>query len=198
MRYLSNAVHILGGCTLRTRERLVSKETAVLGVVLVVKRNTTICNQTITSWWGSNAFHREETTKLTPRALALKTSVLYPFHGGYLILIDLFLYKAFVFHFFSDKTQHFLWKWNLFAQCLTIINCFVKKWLQMLWVLFVFLSFFCFRLHRLQRIKSCPVLCRCLRKQTVRSLWWNARKFSGTLRSSSPQQLRKNSDQDAD
>ena len=26
MRYLSNAVHILSGCTLRTRERLVSKE----------------------------------------------------------------------------------------------------------------------------------------------------------------------------
>ena len=26
MRYLTNAVHILSGCTLRTRERLVSKE----------------------------------------------------------------------------------------------------------------------------------------------------------------------------
>ena len=36
MRYLSNAVHILGGCTLRTTERLVSKET-VLGPVSVVK-----------------------------------------------------------------------------------------------------------------------------------------------------------------
>ena len=60
--------------------------------------------------------------KLTSRVLALrrgptlKTSVLQPFHGGYLILIDLFDYitKVFVFHFPTDKAQHFLWERNLF------------------------------------------------------------------------------------
>ena len=36
MRYLTNAVHILGGCTLRTTERLISKET-LRGAVSVVK-----------------------------------------------------------------------------------------------------------------------------------------------------------------
>ena len=36
MRCLSNAVHILGVCTLKTKERLVSKET-VRGAVSVVK-----------------------------------------------------------------------------------------------------------------------------------------------------------------
>ena len=32
MRYLSNVFDILGGCTLRTRERLVSKESVWCGV----------------------------------------------------------------------------------------------------------------------------------------------------------------------
>ena len=90
--------------------------------------NTKSCYQTITSWSGWNDFHREETTKLTPRALALRrelileTSVLYPFHGGYLILIYLFDYKVLVFHFPTDFAQHFPWKRNLFAQCRTIIQ----------------------------------------------------------------------------
>ena len=37
MRYPSNVFHIFSGCKLRTREKLVSKETAVLGEVSVVK-----------------------------------------------------------------------------------------------------------------------------------------------------------------
>ena len=48
MRYLSNAVLILGGCTLRTREKLVS-EGAVRGSVSVGNAETKICNQTVTS-----------------------------------------------------------------------------------------------------------------------------------------------------
>ena len=80
MRYRSNARHILGGCSLRTSEKL--GVVTVRGVVSVVKWNTEIYNQTITSWWRSNDFHREETTKLTSRVwaihrgLTLKTSVL--------------------------------------------------------------------------------------------------------------------------
>ena len=64
MRYLSNAVHILGGCTLRTREKLVS-EGAVRGAVSVgnaEKRKFAVKQLQVEKGQIS--------TKLTSRALA--------------------------------------------------------------------------------------------------------------------------------